>query len=66
MRSMYFQRQKDFEIALRDEIIPFFKSLKMTLNRIAEGDKKLIDNIFDAMDFDVLALSRQLTAMMDR
>ena len=66
MRSMYIQRQKDFEIALRDEIIPFFKSLKMTLNRIAEGDKKLIDNIFDAMDFDVLALSRQLTAMMDR
>ena len=63
---MYIQRQKDFEIALRDEIIPFFKSLKMTLNRIAEGDKKLIDNIFDAMDFDVLALSRQLTAMMDR
>ena len=66
MRSMYRERQKEFAIALRDEIIPFFKSLKMTLNRIAEGDKKLIDNIFDAMDFDVLALSRQLTAMMDR
>ena len=66
MRSVYIERQREFEMLLTDQIIPFFKSLKMTLNRIAEGDKELIDNIFDAMDFDVLALSRQLTAMMDR
>ena len=53
MRMMYIQRQKEFEIVLRDDIIPFFKSLKVTLIRISEGDKELIDNIFDDIDFDV-------------
>ena len=66
MRSMYIQRQKEFEIVLRDEIIPIFKSMKKTLNRISEGDKKLIDNIFDHVDFDLLELNRHLTTMMNR
>ena len=66
MRSMYIERQREFEIVLREEIIPIFKSLKRTLNRISEGDKELIDNIFDYIDFDLLELNRYLTNMMNR
>ena len=63
---MYIERQREFEIVLREEIIPIFKSLKRTLNRISEGDKELIDNIFDYIDFDLLELNRYLTNMMNR
>merc|ERR1712048_1558542 len=62
---MYIQRQKEFEIVLRDDIIPFFKSLKVTLIRISEGDKELIDNIFDDIDFDVSEL-HHYSAMLSR
>ena len=66
MRSTYIERQKEFENLLKYEIIPFFQSLKMTLNRISEGDKDLIDNLFDHMDFDVLELNHYLTTMLNR
>ena len=66
MRSMYIQRQKEFEIVMRDDIIPFFKSLKMTLDQISEGDKELIDNMFDDIDFDVSESINHYSAMISR
>ena len=66
MRSMYIERQKEYESVLRDEIIPFFKNLKMTLNRISEGDKELINNILDDIDFDVRSLNNHHSAMISR
>ena len=66
MRSMYIERQKEYEFVLRDEIIPFFKNLKMTLNRISEGDKELINNILDHIDFDVRSLINHHSAMISR
>ena len=63
---MYIQRQKEFEIVMRDDIIPFFKSLKMTLDQISEGDKELIDNMFDDIDFDVSESINHYSAMISR
>ena len=51
---------------LTDEIIPFFQSLKLMLNRISQGDKELIDNIFDYIDFDVIELNNYVRTMIDR
>ena len=63
---MYIERQREFEIVLREEIIPIFKSLKRTLNRVSEGDKELIDNIFDYIDFDLLFGIMENTYIKDR
>ena len=66
MRRTYIERQKEFENLLTDEIIPFFQSLKLMLNRISQGDKELIDNIFDYIDFDVIELNNYVRNMIDR
>ena len=66
MRSVYIERQREFEMLLTDQIIPFFKSLKMTLSRITEGDKEYFDNIFDDMDFDLHEMNSYLTTMLNR
>ena len=66
MRRTYIERQKEFENLLTDEIIPFFQSLKLMLNRISQGDKELIDNIFDYIDFDVIELNNYVRTMIDR
>jgi len=66
LRSMYIERQREFEIVFRDEIIPFFRGLKMTLERISEGDKELIDNIFESIDFDVREFNNFCDLMINR
>ena len=66
MRSVYIERQREFEMLLTDQIIPFFKSLKTTLSRITEGDKEYFDNIFDDMDFDLHEMNSYLTTMLNR
>ena len=63
---MYIERQREFEIVFRDEIIPFFRGLKMTFERISEGDKELIDNIFESIDFDVREFNNFCDLMINR
>ena len=66
MRSVYIERQREFEMLLTDQIIPFFKSLKIMMMKMSEGDKEYFDNIFDDMDFDLHEMNSYLTTMLNR
>ena len=66
MRSVYIERQREFEMLLTDQIIPFFKSLKIMMMKMSEGDKEYFDNIFDDMDLDLHEMNSYLTTMLNR
>jgi len=63
-REVYERRKRNFENALDDDIIPFFKMLKTTLDDVSEGDKELITNFFKELDFPLMDKIRILNSFI--
>ena len=66
MKSQYDERQNEFEEDLLNEIIPFLKELKNTLDRVAEGDKNLILDMMDKFEFDLEDQLKQVNSLLSR
>ena len=66
MKSQYDERQNEFEEDLLNEIIPFLKELKNTLDRVAEGDKNLILDMMDKFECDLEDQLKQVNSLMSR
>ena len=66
MKSQYDERQNEFEEDLLNEIIPFFKELKNTLDRVAEGDKNLILDMMDKFECDLEDQLKQVNSLLSR
>ena len=66
MKSQYDERQNEFEEDLLNEIIPFLKELKNTLDRVAEGDKNLILDMMDKFECDLEDQLKQVNSLLSR
>ena len=66
MKSQYDERQNEFEEDLLNEIIPFLKELKNTLDRVAEGDKNLILDMMDKFECDLEDELKQVNSLLSR
>lgn len=66
MKSQYQERQNEFEDDLLNEIIPFLKELKNTLDRVAEGDKNLILEMIDKFECDLEDQLKQVNSLLSR
>ena len=65
-KRLYEERQKEFEIAFGNEIIPFFKNLKNTMERVAAGDKNLIYKMMEKFEFDLENQIHQVNSFLSR
>ena len=66
MKSQYQERQNEFEDDLLNEIIPFLKELKNTLDRVAQGDKNLILEMIDKFECDLEDQLKQVNSLLSR
>ena len=66
LRSMYAERQAEFEILLESQMIPFIMKMKSSLEQLAEGDQDLLYNIFEHFDCNLPELIDQLNDRISR
>ena len=66
VRGVYVERQNQAETAIESDIIPFFKMLKSTLEKVAAGDKTLVLEMFDSLECDLMDRLREFNSMMSR